>query len=127
VSVLVDSSVWIDYFRGRGNTDPLDHLIDENLVVTNDLILAELIPPLRVRRQRRVISLLNELERAPLAINWPAIIDLQSLCLRKGINKAGLPDLIIAQNVMQHGLTVYSFDKLFVVLGKHMGVRVYRA
>jgi hypothetical protein len=45
MSVLVDSSIWIDYFRNTGKADALDVLIDENLVVVNDLILAELIPP----------------------------------------------------------------------------------
>lgn len=46
MSILVDSSVWVDYFRGTGlSSDHLDLLIEENLVVTNDLILAELLPP----------------------------------------------------------------------------------
>ena len=44
MSVLVDTSVWIEYFRSGNNFEKLDFLIDENLVVTNDLILAELIP-----------------------------------------------------------------------------------
>ena len=42
--VLVDTSVWIDYFRGAGDSEPLDYLINENLVVTNEIILAELVP-----------------------------------------------------------------------------------
>ncbi len=42
MSVLVDSSVWIDYFRGTG--EELDYLIEEAVVATNELILAELVP-----------------------------------------------------------------------------------
>ncbi len=38
--VLVDSSVWINWFRGSGG-DELDTLIDENLLAINDLILAD--------------------------------------------------------------------------------------
>ncbi len=38
MSVLVDSSVWIAYFRGSRELSKLDFLIDKNLVVTNDLI-----------------------------------------------------------------------------------------
>ncbi|NOX90781.1 MAG: PIN domain-containing protein [Calditrichaeota bacterium] len=41
--VLVDSSVWIDYFRAGIKSEKLDELIDENLICTKDIILAELV------------------------------------------------------------------------------------
>jgi len=44
MNILVDTPVWIDYFRGTGSADLVDRLIEENLVATNDLILAELVP-----------------------------------------------------------------------------------
>ncbi len=53
MQILVDSSVWIDYLRGGGNSDELDYFIDENLVVINDLILAELVPFLRLKKPAR--------------------------------------------------------------------------
>lgn len=56
--VLVDSSARIEYFRSGNNSEKLDFLIDKNLIVINDLILAELIPSLKVRHQREVINLL---------------------------------------------------------------------
>lgn len=37
MSVLVDTSIWVDYFRSGTNSEKLDFLIDENLLVTNDL------------------------------------------------------------------------------------------
>ena len=43
MSVLVDTSVWIGYFS-KGEYIQLERLIKEDLVVTNDLILAELLP-----------------------------------------------------------------------------------
>ena len=39
MGVLVDPSVWIDYFRSGEESERLDYLIDENLVITNELIL----------------------------------------------------------------------------------------
>ncbi len=42
MQVLVDTSVWIDYFRGSGNSADLDFLINENIIVTNEIVLAEL-------------------------------------------------------------------------------------
>ncbi len=53
MDVLVDTSIWIDYFRTCDNSPGLDFLIDENLVVTNDIILAELIPYLKIKKQTR--------------------------------------------------------------------------
>jgi len=43
--ILVDSSVWIDYFRGSKtpHTDQLDLLLGTEPVVTGDLVLAEVL------------------------------------------------------------------------------------
>lgn len=98
MNVLVDTSIWIDYFRTGEQSSGLDFLIDENLVVTNDIILAELIPFLTVKRQVDVISLLQELQRIPLQVSWDDIIAFQTECLKNGANGIGIPDLIIAQN-----------------------------
>lgn len=98
MSVLVDTSVWIDYFRDANNSAGLDVLISENLVVTNDIILAELIPFLKVKKQLSVVKLLQEVNRLPMQINWEEIIEFQLKCLKTGANGVGIPDLIIAQN-----------------------------
>ena len=63
MSVLVDTSVWIEYFRSGNNFEKLDFLIDENLIVINDLILAELIPFLKIKNQRKIIKLLNNINK----------------------------------------------------------------
>jgi hypothetical protein len=33
MSVLVDTSVWVEYFRSGNNSEKLDFLIDENLII----------------------------------------------------------------------------------------------
>lgn len=66
MEVLVDTSVWIDYFRIGSRSTELEDLIDENIIVINDLILAELIPFLKLKRQAKVVNLLNEIKRLPL-------------------------------------------------------------
>lgn len=120
MSVLVDSSVWIDYFRGAQRHNELDVLIQEDLVVVNDLILAELIPVLHLRRQRKLIALMRDIARPPLNTDWDDIIQMQILCLRNGINSVGIPDLMIAQHAIQHGLELYSRDKHFARLARHI-------
>ena len=125
MSVLVDSSIWIDYFRGTGQPHVLDYLVDENLVVTNELILTELVPALHVRRQKRLISLLGEVKRYPVDIDWDDIRQMQITCIRNGINGIGIPDLIIAQNVIQNDLHLFSTDGHFALISKHLPLSLY--
>ena len=124
MNVLVDSSVWSAYFRGASDLPALDWLIEEGLVVTNDLILAELTPVLLVRGERKLVGLLREIERVPLTLDWDGIIEMQVTCLRNGINKVGIPDLIVAQQAMQYNLSLFSLDKHFRLLSKHVAMHL---
>ncbi|MBI5102178.1 MAG: PIN domain-containing protein [Nitrospirae bacterium] len=126
MSVLVDSSVWIEYFRNAEQSDVLEMLIEEDLVVTNELILAELIPALQIRKLKELVTLLREIKRQPMNIDWNDIIKMQSLCLNKGTNGVGIPDLIIAQNSIQGGLRLLSNDKHFFIMSKFLPLGIYR-
>ena len=53
MDILIDSSVWIDYFSGGNKSSELEHLIGENSIVINDIILAELIPYLKTKSRAR--------------------------------------------------------------------------
>lgn len=126
MNVLVDTSVWIDYFRGGEGSDKLDLLIDENLLVTNDLILAELIPFLKVRNQAKVISLLQKINRVPLQIDWSEIIEFQVKCLQNGANGIGIPDLLIAQNAKLSNCEIYALDKHFKLLNQIIDLKLFQ-
>ena len=123
--ILVDSSVWIDYFRTGRDDNRLDGLIDENIVAINDLILCELIPYLTLRSQPRIIELLNTIERIELKIHWNQLIDWQYRCLQQGLNGIGIPDLIIAQNTVQHRCALYSLDRHFALIEKIVNIELY--
>ena len=116
MSVLVDTSIWIEYFRTGNNSEKLDFLIDENLIVINDLILAELVPSLRVRNQRRIVKLLYNINKLELSINWDQLIEFQFKCLKSGLNGIGIPDLIVAQNAKQNHCEIYSLDSHFKLM-----------
>lgn len=111
--VLVDTSIWIEYFRSGSNSEKLDFLIDENLIAINDLILAELVPSLKVRKQRKIVKLLYDIKKLELSINWDQIIEFQFKCLKNGLNGIGIPDLIVAQNAKQNRCEIYSLDNHF--------------
>lgn len=123
--MLVDSSVWIDYFRAGRHAVEVESLLDDGRVVINDLILAELVPALRVKRQTRLIDLLHELEQEPMLPDWEELIRMQIACLRDGLNGIGIPDLLIAQNAMQHGFELMTRDGHFVRLARHVPLQLH--
>lgn len=125
MGVLIDTSIWIDYFRGGENSEDVDFLIDENFFVTNDIILAELVPYLKLKKQVKVINMLHEIRKIPLDIHWEEIIEFQVKCLKTGVNGIGIPDLIIAQNAKQNNCEIYSLDKHFQLFNKTMKVTLY--
>lgn len=122
MSILVDSSVWISFFRGDPEADSLNNLIDENMICTNDMILFELLPALKIQKKTRLISLLNVIENFPIDIHWEALIKLQTTCLRNGANGIPLADLILVQHAQQHQLRIWSFDKHFKIMAAHINV-----
>ncbi len=119
--VLVDTSIWVRYFRSGKHSGKLDFLIDENLIVVNDLILAELVPFLEIRNQRKLISLLRHINKLPLHIDWDQLIEFQVKCLRKGVNGIGLPDLMVAQNAKQNLCEIFSLDHHFQLMKDIVG------
>jgi predicted nucleic acid-binding protein len=125
MGVLVDTSIWIDYFKGGDDSTDLSPLIDENLVVTNDIILAEIVPYLKIKKQVAVVKLLQEINRLPMQINWDEIVEFQVRCLKAGANGVGIPDLIIAQNAKVNNCKIYSLDKHFRLLKQVIKVKLY--
>ena len=124
MSVLIDTSVWVEYFRSGTQGKQVDSLLDEDLAATNDLILAELVPFLRLRNQRKIITLLGNLARLPLAIDWEQIMEFQYRCLKAGVNGIGIPDFIIAQNARQHDDAILTLDQHFPRLAKVVPLRL---
>jgi len=114
----------VQYFRHGAESARLDLLIDENLVITNDLILAELIPFLIIKKQRRVVELLNNVKKLKLKIIWDEIVAYQVRCLKAGINGVGIPDLIIAQNAKQNDCEIYSLDNHFKLMNKVISINL---
>ena len=124
MSILVDTSIWVAYLRDGSFSEKLHFCIDEDLIVTNDLILAELIPFLKVRNQKKLISLLQTIKRLDLFIDWNQIIDYQYQCLKNGLNGVGIPDLIIAQNAIQNDCEICSQDNHFRLMEDFLNLSI---
>lgn len=117
--IFIDSSVWIDYFKS-GGLQKLDRIIEEDLACINELILTELAPYLLLKNETEILEGLEAIELIPLNIDWDIIRDYQLMNLQNGINKVGMPDLIIMQQVIEHKMSLYSFDKHFRLMQNHL-------
>jgi predicted nucleic acid-binding protein len=114
--VLVDTSVWIDYFSGKKTAEKVDSLLDDKIICTNKIIMCELLPFLHVKKEVELIDLLKALPEIPLQIDWDRIIDFQSNIIKRNIKRVGIPDLIILDNVIQNGLRLFTFDNSLLQL-----------
>lgn len=78
-----------------------------------------------MRRETRLIGLLEEVSRIPLHIDWEKIIDYRTTCLSHGINKVGIADLIILDNVIQNDLVLFSLDRHFQLMNTHIDFNLF--
>ena len=129
MDVLVDTSVWISFFKGRKDEakvcEALDYLLSGDEVVVNDVILSELLPPIIVRKERRVESCLKSVRKIDLLTDWDDIRRMQVVCIANGINKVGIPDLMIAQQAIQGGSPVFSLDGHFRQMAKKLPLKLW--
>lgn len=114
-SILIDSSVWIEYFL-TGKPDKLDQIIEEDLACINELILTELAPSLSLKNETELLEGLQAIRMIPMNIDWEIVRDYQVMNLKNGINKVGITDMIILQQVIDQKITLYSFDKHFKLI-----------
>ena len=76
--ILVDSSIWIDYFRDERKYSVLDGLIADNQICVNDVILSELLPFLYHDDQQEVAEALLAIPKVDISMDWRALIHLQT-------------------------------------------------
>jgi predicted nucleic acid-binding protein len=98
--ILVDSSVWIDYFNGRDTpqTDKLDELLEIELLGIGDLILTEVLQGFRVdkdyRTAKKVLTSLTVFNMLGLEIAIKSAENLRIL-RKQGITIRKTNDVII--------------------------------
>jgi predicted nucleic acid-binding protein len=90
------------------------------------LILAELIPSINIRKENHLKELLYTVTKIEININWNHIIQMQTMNYKKGINKVGIADLIIAQNAMENDIELYAAGRHFQLMSELHGIRIYR-
>ena len=124
-STIIDSSAWIEYFKGNQKYYFMKNLIYNNAIYTNDIILTELLPSILQKKENELAVLLNSITKFELSIKWQEIRDMQLLNLRHGNNNIGISDLIIVQNCLQNNLKLITNDKHFITMAKYIPLEIY--
>jgi len=122
---LVDSSAWVEYFRGNPKFSFISELISVNSVCTNDVILAEILPSIVHKNEHRLAELLNCVKKIPLSVDWPEVRNIQLLNLRHGNDNIGLSDIVVAQNCMQNDLMIIVHNRYFKAMAGYIPLRIY--
>jgi predicted nucleic acid-binding protein len=119
--VLVDTSVWIAFFREKSSTPAkaLDTLLEEGEVCICGLIEAELIPGLRQNDRERVRSLLAGVSRIEIPPDiWSHLIKIQESALAQGLGPFSIPDLLLTSLAIRNNIPVFSLDRHFEDLSR---------
>jgi len=126
--ILVDSSVWIDYFIGNDSeeTDFLDRTLGNRGVAIGDLILTEVLQGFRRDKDYKIArGVLTELTVFELLGKKMAIASADNFrkLRKKGITVRKTADVIIASYCIEHQLPLLFSDKDFQPFVKHLGLR----
>ena len=126
--ILVDSSVWIDYFRGlpTPQADYLDELLGVEAVCIGDLILTEVlqgfVPDRDFDRAKALLASLDVVELGGRDVAVQAATYFRRL-RRLGITVRKTIDTVIATRCIHDGLTLLYSDRDFDPFVRHLGLR----
>jgi predicted nucleic acid-binding protein len=127
--ILVDSSVWIDYFKGTitAQTDKLDALLGNEPLAIGDLILMEVLQGFAderdFNRARKMLTSLTVIELGGQEIAIQAAKNFRALRVR-GVTVRKTIDTVIATRCIESGYDLLHNDRDFDPFVKHLGLRV---
>ena len=126
--ILVDTSVWIDYFRGTrtGRTDKLDALLGTEPLAIGDLILTEVLQGFTTDRAfDRARALLATLDFVVVGGTDVAVEAARNFRRLRtvGVTPRKTIDTVIATRCLVSGLQLLHDDRDFDDFERHLGLR----
>lgn len=125
--IVVDSSVWIDYFLGAKNkqTDTLDESLGIRPVAIGDLILTEVLQGFRDDKDYKTAkALFEDVTVFDMLGKEMAIRSAENFRIlrKKGVTVRKTADVIIASFCIEKKLPLLFCDKDFRPFVKHLGL-----
>jgi hypothetical protein len=127
--ILVDSSVWIDYFKGTitAQTEKLDSLLGHEPLAIGDLILTEVLQGFAdetdFNKARKMLTSLDVVELGGQEIAVQAAKNFRTL-RRLGATVRKTVDTVIATRCIESGYDLLHSDRDFDPFAQHLGLRV---
>ncbi len=126
--VLIDSSVWIDFFKGSDIhlTERVNALIENDRAAICGLVEIEVIPFFRKEKERiDAKKLLSVLTRFSFYDDyWSYMLEMQSTLLKATGTPIAVPDLIVATLCLKNNAKLYSLDKHFKTIASHTNLPI---
>ena len=127
--IFVDSSVWIDYFRGANTAqaDLLDSLLGNEPLLIGDLVLSEVLQGFQNDRDfNRAKQLLTSFQLINVVDTEIAIQAARNFRILRGhgVTIRKTIDTLIATRCIRNGLVLLHSDKDFDPFEDHLGLRV---
>ena len=124
--VLIDTSVWVDFFRTGKAKHEIELLLGERRAVYCGLIVTEL---MRGARGKNEITVLNQLFDSLHYVHESNETFLQAgrlgfLLAKNGLNLATV-DLILAQVSLENNLAIFTYDQHFKQIKEHTKLRLF--
>ncbi len=129
--ILIDSSVWIDYFRGvpTPQTGKLDTLLGSELLFMGDLILAEVLQGFsgeaEFNEARSMLAAFDVVELCGPEIAVQAARNFRTL-RNLGVTVGKTIDTVIATRCIESGYRLLHSDRDFEPFETHLGLRVVK-
>ncbi len=127
--ILVDSSVWIDYFNGHqtSQTDWLDSSLGNTPIVIGSLILTEVLQGFQNDKDFKIAR--DLLLKIPFLSMGEQTLALESainyrLLRRKGVTVRKTIDVVIGTFCVLNRLTLLHCDRDFDPMVKHLGLKI---
>ena len=129
--ILVDTSVWIDYFNGRPTAEAnlLDDLLGYEWILVGDLILAEVLQGFRNEEDfREALRVLATLEFREMLGRSVAIASARNYrALRaKGVTVRKTIDVLIGTFCLLNGHELLHADRDFDPMTEYLGLKVLK-
>lgn len=126
MSVAVDTSIWIEFFRGTGARE-LERLLLDGLVVLSPVVVAELFSaPLRRPELQTLRAALEGLPLHPTPFeHWQSVGYLRAKLARGGVS-ISTPDAHVAQCALDVQGYLWTKDAIFRSASKAAGLRLWQ-
>jgi len=123
--VLIDTSVWVDFFRGRANiVKPVKMLIVSNQAVLCGVVISEIVQGIKAVKEQQIVK---------EAFRGIPYIEMDRTCweeagnivlkLRERGKIVPLTDIFMATLAIHYELEIFTFDKHFELIS---GIQLFK-